>query len=87
MHDFGYPCSMPREVRIDGLKVEESKQGKKHKSLVFFTDPIGNTTKNRPFPYRLTERLEVRGLKIASGRKARVCNNPEVAKAIRYVER
>jgi hypothetical protein len=87
MHDFGYPCSMPREIRIDGLKVEESKQGKKHKSLVFFTDPIGNSTKNRPFPYRLTERLEVRGLKIASGLKPRVCNNPEVAKAIRYVER
>ncbi len=87
MHDFGYPCSMPNIVRIDGLKVEDSKHGKNHKGIVFFTDPMGKSSKIRLFPYRLTERLEVSGLKTSSGLKPRICENPEVAKAIRYVDR
>jgi hypothetical protein len=33
----------------------------------------------------LTERLEVRGLRTASGLPPRVCDNPEVAKAVKVV--
>jgi hypothetical protein len=87
MHDFGYPCSMPRVVRIEGLEVEDSKIGTKHRGISFFNDPVGASGKTRPFPYRLTERLEVSGLRIASGLKPQISSNPELVKAIRYIAR
>jgi hypothetical protein len=81
MHDFGYPCSMPRVIRIEGLFVDDSKQQREDQGVTFFSDPLGSSRDKRPFPYRLTERLELRGLQIASGRTPRVCSNPEVARA------
>jgi hypothetical protein len=81
-HDFGYPCSMPREIRIDGLFVDDAKHPPDYAGLTFFTDPFGGPKQERPFPYALTKTLSVRGLKTASGKPPRVCANPEVAKAI-----
>lgn len=86
-HDFGYPCSMPRVIRIDGLIVDDSNLPDSHPGIRFFNDPVAGAVKGRPFPYRLTERLEVRGLETASGRPPRVCDNPEVVKAVRVVAR
>jgi hypothetical protein len=82
-HDFGYACSMPRSIRIDGLTVDDSKVSNDRGSLTIFSDPTGKASKDRPFPYRLTERLEIRNLRVASGLKPVICSNPEVAKAIK----
>jgi len=84
-HDFGYPCSMPREIRIDGLFVDDSKHPPDYEGLTIFTDPLGAPKKERPYPYALTKTLSVRGLKTASGKPPRVCANPDVAKAITVV--
>lgn len=81
-HDFGYPCSMPSENRIEGLYVDDAKHPPDYEGLTFFSDPIGAPKKERPYPYALTKTLKVRGLKTASGKPPRVCANPEVAKAI-----
>ncbi len=81
-HDFGFPCSMPREIRIDGLFVDDSKHPSDYDGLTFFTDPLGGPKKERPYPYALTKTLTVRGLKTASGKPPRICANPEVTKAI-----
>lgn len=85
MHDFGYPCFMPRLIRIDGLFVDDSKHSKKYEGVAFFSDPIGSSRNKRPFPYQLTEKLEVRGLKTASGMPPVISDNPEVTKAITVV--
>ena len=82
MHHFGYPCFMPRTIRIEGLTVDDSQHPKNYQGLTFFSDPIGPPRDQRPFPYALTEKLTIRGLKTASGLPPRVCANPEVAKAI-----
>ena len=84
-HDFGYSCFMPRVVRIEGLFVDDSSRGAGYAGISYFGDPIGKPRKDRPFPYRLTERIEVSGLKIASGVPPRVSTNPEVAKAITVI--
>lgn len=84
-HDFGYPCFMPRVIRIEGLFVDDSKQRREDPGVMFFSDPVGPSRNQRPFPCRLTERLEVRGLQTASGRMPGVCPNPEVARAITVV--
>ena len=84
-HDFGYPCFMPRVIRIEGLTVEDANRSEGYPGITFFNDPIGAPREDRPFPYRLTERLEVSGLKTASGLPPRISDNPEVAKAITVV--
>jgi hypothetical protein len=84
-HDFGYPCSMPREVRIDGLFVDDSRHPADYAGLVFFSDPLGGPKPARPHPYALTKTLSVRGLETASGQPPRVCANPEVANAISLI--
>jgi len=85
MHDFGYPCSMPGVIRIEGLFVDDSRRGSDYKGITFFSDPVGLARAERPFPYRLTERLEVRDLETASGLPPQVSDNPDVAKAITVV--
>lgn len=84
-HDFGYPCFMPRVIRIEGLFVDDSKFPDNHRGVLFFNDPTAGSRPERPFPFRLTERLEVSGLKTASGLPPRVGANPAVAEAIKVV--
>ena len=87
-HDFGYPCYMPREITIDGLVIDDSRHPEKYQGVVFFDDPIGGTRENRPFAYvNLPEILRVRNLKTASGLPPRVSSNPELAKAIKLIEK
>lgn len=84
-HDFGYPCFMPRVIWIEGLFVDDSNLPGDHQGFTFFGDPLGASPDKRPFPYRLTERLEVRDLRIASGMVPRVSTHPDVARAIRLI--
>jgi hypothetical protein len=87
MHDFGYPCFMPRLIRIEGLFVDDSKHAANYKGIAFFGDPIGASREKRPFPYRLTEKIEIQGLKIASGLPPHLSSNPNLAKFISVVQK
>ncbi len=84
-HNFGYPCSMPRAVTIDGLYVEDGRHPADYTGLVYFSDPLGPPKPERPHPYALTKTLNVRRLVTASGKPPRVCANPEVARAIALI--
>jgi hypothetical protein len=88
-HDFGYPCFMPREVRIDGLFVDDSSHPEDYQGMYLFTDPDGAAKGDgaaRPFIYKLTERVVIRGLKTASGKKPQLSPDPEMAKSTVVVE-
>jgi hypothetical protein len=39
MHDFGYPCYMPREITIDGLFVDDSNHPDNYEGFYFFSHP------------------------------------------------
>jgi len=82
-HDFGYPCSMPRVIEIDGLVVDDAKHSKNYQGIAFFNNPTGNSRGDRPFPYRLTEKIGIRNLKTASGLPPQISSNPELTKAIK----
>ncbi len=85
-HDFGYPCSMPREITIDGLFVDDSNTPEDYEGMYFFTDPDnvqdgvkeGSPSEGRPFPYAPCEKVKVKGLKTASGKKPRLSPNAEM---------
>jgi len=81
MHDFGYPCSMPRQVIVDGLYVDDSNTPEGHEGMYWFSDPDaafgeGELPVERPYPYAACERLTVRGLETASGKDPKLSPNP-----------
>jgi hypothetical protein len=81
MHDFGYPCSMPTEVIIDGLFVDDSNHPDDYQGMYFFTDPDGGAedlTEERPFPYKPCQKVTVKGLTTASGKKPHVSPNENI---------
>ena len=80
MHDFGYPCSMPEEVVIDGLFVDDSNTPENYQGMYFFTDPDdfhdgveqASASEERPFPYTPCQQVRLRGLTTASGLRPRL---------------
>jgi hypothetical protein len=97
MHDFGYACSMPREISIDGLFVDDKNHPQDYQGMYFFSDPDNTQAAHfggkeftlpaeRPFPYQRCQKLRVRGLSTASGKKPRVSPNAELQQGIVVVE-
>jgi len=94
MHDFGYPCSMPREVVIDGLYVDDGHHPEGYEGMYLFTDPDGMREGDeelppmaeRPFPYQLCQRVRVRGLTAASGKRPWLSPNAGMAKSTVVIE-
>jgi hypothetical protein len=86
MHDFGYPCSMPRTITIDGLFVDDSNHPDDYQGLILFTDPdemqMGDiplpATADRPFPYENCRTVALRGLTTASGKPYHTSPNSEL---------
>lgn len=82
-HDFGYVCSMPAEITIDGLFVDDSNHPEDYTGLYFFSDPDrihdGDGAlpplDQRPFPYQPCRRLSVRNLTTASGKEPQLSPN------------
>jgi hypothetical protein len=79
-HDFGYPCSMPEKVTVDGLFVDDTNSPDGYQGMCYFTDPDGLDagadggvgSHDRPFPYARCRQLRVCGLETASGRLPRL---------------
>ena len=88
LHDFGYTCFMPREITIDGLFVDDSNHPKGYQGMYFFSDPDGgkHIKQDRPFPYTLCQKLRVRGLTTASGKKPRISPNAQIEKSTVLIE-
>ncbi len=88
-HDFGYPCSMPREIVIDGLEIDDRNHPEKnYKGPWLFSDPGGSGDLNAeaaPFPYVLTEKVSIKNLKIASKKKLRISPNQRVEKHVKVI--
>ena len=87
MHDFGYPCSMPEEVTIDGLFVDDTNQPEDYQGMYLFTDPDNlhdrvkdiTPTAERPFPYDPCRKVKVRDLTTVSGKKPRISPNEQIS--------
>lgn len=94
MHDFGYPCSMPEEITIDGLYVEDSNTPEGYEGMYYFADPDNfsdgvnefDLTGERPFPYAPCKKLQVRNLKTASGLKPHIAPSGSLANTVELTE-
>jgi hypothetical protein len=86
-HDFGYSCFMPREIKIDGLHVDDSNHPEGYRGLYLFSNPGGTDPADSPFPYARCQKVTVRGLTTASGKKPRISSNAQLAKTVVLVEK
>ena len=93
MHDFGYPCSLPSEIAIDGLFVDDSNHPDDYEGMYLFTDPDGTREgaealpQTRPFPYALCRKVTIRNLTTASGKKPRISPNEQVSATVAVEEK
>jgi len=93
MHDFGYPCAMPRTITIEGLFVDDTNHPEAYQGLYLFTDPdemsAGGETlplpTDRPFPYQRCRQVTVRGLSTASGKDPQISPNAALQQEIAVV--
>jgi len=87
-HDFGYPCFMPREITIDGLVIDDTHHPSDYVGPYIFTDPDGGKSiaASHPFPYRPTERVTIRRLTTASGKRPLTSTNSELNRRVQVIE-
>ena len=86
-HDFGYQCSMPRQIKIDGLFIDDANTPEGYEGPYLLADPDGGADADalpakRPFPYTPCERISLRGLETASGKGTRLSPNSTLATVI-----
>lgn len=71
MHDFGYPCTMPSPITVDGLTIDDS--AAPDGEIVLISDPDAGSDAgpdtSRPHALRRPDAVDVRGLHTTSGRE------------------
>ncbi len=75
-HDFGYTCSMPSEISIDGLEVDDS-NSTMWGNLFILPNYDPNYEPGRPFAYVVPETVSIRGIHVATGRELDAAKFPE----------
>lgn len=80
-HDYGYDCTMPWRVTVDGLVIDDSKrvQDKNYDGPYVFADFNPKNTSAayvETYPYHVTERVVLRNVTVKSGRPLKLSPNP-----------
>jgi len=85
---------MPQEITVDGLFVDDANHPEEYAGMYFFTDPddvhaggeASAPAAERPFPYTWCQKVTVRELTTASGKKPRLSPNAEMEKRTVVIE-
>lgn len=86
-HDFGYPCSMPGRLVVEGLKIEDGTASKKG-PVVFakFNPGVTSASKPQPFPYTITREVVLKRITTTSGKPVTLSDNDVLFRSVK-VER
>ncbi len=87
-HDFGYPCSMPTAISIEGLVVDDRNHPDDYQGMYILSDPEDmQEEKTGPlaFPYRPCETVTIRKVETMSGLPAKLSPNADVIATTRLV--
>ena len=77
-HNFGYPCSMPKKITIDGLIIHDTNTANNYQGPKIFANFNGaytNENYREQFPYVITEEVIIKDLTIKSGKPLIVSTN------------
>lgn len=78
MHDFGYPCFMPRKITIDGFRIEDANARAEYRGPAIFANvnpELKDDTYREKFPYILPRKVILKDISIASGNELRISDN------------
>lgn len=84
-HDFGYPCSMPRRIVIDGLTILDCVDTKADDAGVILRLILANG--DAPYPHRTPEEIVSSRMTTASGRPLALVNEPTAVSNIRWIQK
>ena len=78
-HDFGYECSMPARIVVDGFEIDDSDCRTKDYAGPYLFGDFNKDMKDdsyvEKFPYKPTEEAVVKNVKVASGRRLKLSPN------------
>ncbi|MGL4943230.1 MAG: hypothetical protein ACRC46_08560 [Thermoguttaceae bacterium] len=88
-HDFGYPCSMPSKITIDGLVIDDSNPPKNYTGPKIFATFSAKTNEAyvEKYPYAITRELEIQNLTTKSGKPYIISNNPFLFRNVKITEK
>jgi hypothetical protein len=78
-HDFGYHCSMPERITIDGLEIDDSCHPTDDPGPAIFADFNPDRTDDSyhdQYPYVITKEVLLNDVTTSSGRQLRLSDNP-----------
>jgi hypothetical protein len=81
---------MPEKITIDGLVMDDSNPVEKYagpKLLATFNDAYASEDYKQKFPYVIIREIDLRGLKIKSGKPYIISNNPFMFRNVRITEK
>ena len=80
-HDFGYPCRLPRRVRIENLTIDDSAiTEKSYEGPSVFGDFRRDTTSPDLLPYPPTGEVVIKNVRVLSGKQLKLSPTPELFK-------
>ena len=80
-HDFGYDCTLPHTIEINGLVIDDSEvKSEEYSGPFIFSRFDVNRKAEKLFPYPAPRKVIVKGLEIASGKELSVSLNKEMFK-------
>jgi hypothetical protein len=93
-HDFGYPCGMPRNITIDGLRVLDGNGSSSYRGVSLLGDIVPAWTGEvyeravaaSGYPYRVPESVTVSGFASEKGKPYVLSTNPYMYRTTALVE-
>ena len=83
-HDFGYTCSMPGRLIVDGLKIEDEKTSKKGpKVFANFNPQLTSAAFEQPFPYVITREVVLKKITTTSGLPLTLSDNAVMFRSVK----
>jgi hypothetical protein len=82
-HDFGYPCTMPERLLIEGLKIEDGATSKKGPVVFGPFNPGAADAKEQPFPYTITREVVLKGVTTTSGAAVTLSDNEALFRSVK----
>lgn len=88
-HDFGYTCTMPKKITIDGLVIEDVNPVDNYRGPRIFAAFNGDFKSEEyveQYPYKITEEVVLKNLTVRSGKPWRLSDNPFLFRNVSVTE-
>ncbi len=83
-HYFGYDCSMPTNIIIDGLQIKDANVLDGQADILPYYD--GEYSKDKPYPYGIPKKLTLKNIVTESGRKLELSHDNSLYEGIEVIE-